>query len=93
MSTGKIYALNVEPEVEGLSSQLAGFRARALATLAKARTEYEQIAAWQAATERKKGRQSDRNGRQVGEQIEGRIEETFENLVDALPQIRKPFRK
>lgn len=92
MTTAKIYPLNVESEVEDLSTNMVGLREKAMNTLVNARAEYEQIHSPQAA-ESRKSRKASRSGRQLWEEIEERIENAFENLDEAIRQIRKPFRK
>lgn len=90
--TAKVYPLNVESEVESLSTGVSGLREKAMTALVDARAEYEQLHASLPKAGRKRGWRTRRSDRKLWEAIEERIEDAFENLDEAIRQIRKPFR-
>lgn len=90
--TAKVYPLNVESEIEGLSTGIAGLREKAMTALVEARAEYEQLHSPETPAPRKKSWRVRRGERKLWEAIEERIDDAFENLDDAIRQIRKPFR-
>ena len=93
MAMAKVYPLNVESEVEGLSTDVAALRDKAMTALVDARAEYEQIHSSSQLAGPGKNRKGSRSDRQLWEAIGERIEDAFENLEEAIRQIRKPFRK
>lgn len=93
MTLAKVYPLNVEADVEDLSTRLAELREKARKTLAEAQAEFEQISASPAPPERKKSRLAGRKAHDPWAEIEERIEDAFEDLDKAIREIRKPFRK
>jgi hypothetical protein len=92
MTMAKVYPLNVESEIESLSTGVSGLREKAMTALVEARTEYEQLHSPQTEAPRKRNWRAGRGDRKLWEAIEERIEDAFENLDDAIRQIRKPFR-
>lgn len=90
--TAKVYPLNVESEIEGLSTGIAGLREKAMTALVEARAEYEQLHSFGMPAARRRNWRVRRNDRKLWEAIEERIDDAFENLDDAIRQIRKPFR-
>lgn len=93
MAMAKVYPLKVESEIESLSTGVAGLREKAMTALVEARAEYEQLHASLTEAGRKKGWKAHRSDHKLWETIGEGIENAFENLDDAIRQIRKPFRK
>jgi protein-tyrosine-phosphatase len=93
MTVAKVYPLNVEADVESLSTSLAELREKVGRTLEEAQTEYAQISTLPATPERKKSRFSRRKAHDPWAEIEERIEDAFEDLDKAIREIRKPFRR
>lgn len=90
--TAKVYPLNVESKIESLSTGVSGLREKAMTALVEAWAEYEQLHASLTAAGRKEGYRARRSDRKLWKAIEERIEDAFENLDEAIRQIRKPFR-
>lgn len=93
MVLARVYPLNVEADVEDLSTSLAELREKARKTLAEAQIEFEQISASPNSPERKKNWKASRKAYERWAEIEERIEDAFEDLDKAIREIRKPFRK
>jgi hypothetical protein len=92
MTIAKIYPLNVEADVEALSTSLAELREKARKTLIEAQTEFDQIPVSPALHGRKSNRKAARKSLELWGAIEERIEDAFEDLDKAIREIRKPFR-
>jgi cell division protein ZapA (FtsZ GTPase activity inhibitor) len=93
MTVAKLYALNVEADVESLSTHLAELREKARKTLVEAQNEFEQISASPVGPNSKRNRKAARQSLEMWAEIDERIEDAFEDLDKAIREIRKPFRK
>jgi molecular chaperone DnaK (HSP70) len=93
MTVAKVYPLNVEADVEALSTNLAELREKARKTLIEAQNEFEQISASPSAHGHKRNRKAERKSFELWSEIAERIEDAFEDLDKAIREIRKPFWK